>query len=235
MSKVGIIPAAGKSERWGGIIKELLPVGPYERLIDQALNAFLVAEVDRIVIVTNAEKIAHLASFLQDKLPFPVHYVLQRGDNDIWSAIETSFDLAGDLNLFAMPDTIIPLTTFYPVLNYQKGIDFFTGTFTTRRPERFGVFHGEQIVNKDASLPKGVYQAWGVLAWSKKVVEFWQRQPQIDYTDAINNTWDKFPRIKFPLDFYFDMASWEDYRAFIADIGKTGVLQRQNKIVDSTI
>jgi dTDP-glucose pyrophosphorylase len=228
MSKVGIIPAAGRAERWGGIVKELLPVGEGDRLIDQALNAFLLAGVDRIVVVTNAEKIGHLASYLQDR-EFPIHYILQRGDNDIWSAIETSFDLAGDLNLFAMPDTIIPSTTFYPVLNNQENADFFAGTFTTRRPERFGVFHEGAIVNKDPDLPAGAYDAWGVLAWSKRVVEFWQRKIWSDYTTGLNAAYQYFPVHIFGLDFYFDMASWADYQAFVAGIGTEGMLQRQIK------
>jgi hypothetical protein len=227
MSKVGIIPAAGKAERWGGVIKELLPTGHDERLIDTAIMAMAFGGADRIIVVTSSEKIGPLAQYLDHRYDqLPIHYILQRGDNDIWSAIETSFDLAGDLNLFAMPDTIIPLASFLQPVNE---FDFTFGTFKTRQPERFGVFHEGEIVNKDPGLPAGTYDAWGVLAWSKRVVEFWQRKIWSDYTTGLNSAYQYFPAHIFGLDFYFDMASWADYQAFVASIGTEGMLQRQIK------
>jgi hypothetical protein len=130
----------------------------------------------------------------------------------MWDSMTESFSYDADKYLFAMPDTYIPIDIFQ---NFLQG-DFTLGLFETLRPKRFGVLLDDEVVNK-AELPVRKYQAWGVLGWTRKVVKYWQENAENihDYTKAINVAMRKFGFTTKPMAYYYDLASWADYRDFI--------------------
>lgn len=213
MSILGVLPAAGQGSRWGGYYKELLPCGDGDWLIDHIIDTMTYGGADEILVVTNTEKISTHATHLRSKFFLPLTYIIQQGKNDIYSAIDTTLPLAKDLNYFAMPDTYIDHNTFKSDFSYA---DFYLGVFTTDMPERFGVVVDGQVINKSDELEKGkLYDAWGVLVWTKDVAEFWLNVQPENYTDAINKAIEVFTWDIFPMSYYYDMATWNDYRRFL--------------------
>lgn len=209
MHCLGVIPAAGEGSRWGGYYKELLPCGDGEWLIDRTIEAMRRGGADAVLVVASHEKLPVLAGHLR-RPALPLYFAIQRGDNDIWSAIEESFGFPATRFLFAMPDTYYPVDAFEAA---GRG-PFALGLHDTRRPERFGVLVGGQVANKQAMEP-GVYRAWGLLAWSSTAVQHWQRTKPADYTDAINGAIAEFGLQHWPLDYYYDMASFADYQEWL--------------------
>jgi hypothetical protein len=118
--------------------------------------------------------------------------------------------------LFAMPDTYIPLETFYRRLS----TDFCLGAFRTDSPERFGVIHNGRIVDKPTQLSGTKQWAWGALSWSRKVATMWlaERDQMQTHTDAFNKAIDKFGAQGFKLDYFYDLASWPDYLALVTEV-----------------
>jgi hypothetical protein len=99
----------------------------------------------------------------------------------LWNSIAESFSYKARLNLFAMPDTFFPLEIFTDLIPDN----FMIGYFETAKPWRFGVLTDGGIKDKE-HLPTGTYQAWGVLGWTKKVVDFWQGNQYESHTEAFN-------------------------------------------------
>ena len=60
----------------------------------------------------------------------------------------------------------------------------------------------------------------GVLAWSRRVVDFWKAQDyQIEsHTDAFNQAIQKFGCESFKLDYYYDISNWSDYEELITNV-----------------
>ncbi|HUV91926.1 MAG TPA: nucleotidyltransferase family protein [Anaerolineales bacterium] len=201
MYKLGIIPAAGKSTRFGGILKELLPLPNGNSFLREAVNRTEMF-CDRTVVISQPEKIAQHALELGSR----VIYAVQEGENDIWSAIRTAICIPADTYMFTMPDTYLDRRTFA----LYKGSDFAMGLFTTHTPERFGCLVDGIVINKKSVLTTPVH-AWGVLAWSKKVAEFWKACLFTDYTVAINAAIDQFGVETWKIASYFDNASVNDY------------------------
>lgn len=212
MARLGVIPAAGKGTRWGGFLKELLPVGDSTHLIDHSVRAMQLGGADVVLVVTSVEKISILSRHLGHRHNIPIYYAIQGGDNDIWSAIEESFAWSAQHYLFAMPDTVYPLDAF---MHIPKG-HFSLGIFETDMPERFGVLWEGQIINK-ARLPCRECQAWGLLAWSSECVQMWREEKPRDYTHAINLAIDEYGLSKWPVGYYYDMATWADYADLIRE------------------
>lgn len=211
MSILGVIPAAGKGSRWGGYYKELLPVGNKKWMIDKTITTMFLGGAEDILVVSNKEKIHTHVQHLEKYGFHRLWYTIQREDKDIYGAIYESLSLAGEYNLFAMPDTFIPDNTF--VREFTK--DFYLGIFKTDKPERFGVLTDSgDVVNKDASL-KGVHDAWGTIVWSKEVAEFWKNLDIDTYTTAINLAISTFGLNTFQMDYYFDLATWGDYASLL--------------------
>lgn len=222
MDRLGIVPAAGKAERFEGQFKELLPIqktgktGGQYSLIKKVIKALKDGGANRVLVVSNLQKISTHTSHLSDS---DVYYAIQKGEQDAWSAIVESFAMAGDLNFYAMPDTCFPFTAF----QRQFTKDFTLGVFYTGRPERFGVLLDDGLIHdKQADLPPGDYQAWGVLTWSKRVVEFWQDlMNEIEsHTQAFNLAMQNFEWETFVLPFYYDIATFEDYRRLIGEVAR---------------
>ena len=62
---------------------------------------------DALLIIASTDKIGVLSRHMSEKHPEKsVYFAIQRGTNDIWSAIEESFAYPADVFLFAMPDTL---------------------------------------------------------------------------------------------------------------------------------
>lgn len=218
MTILGVIPAAGNGSRWGGCYKELLPCGDGEWLLDRTAKAMLNGGADALLIVTQPDKVAAHAAHMAGKVDAPIYYVMQRGDNDIWSAIEESFDYPADNYLFGMPDTYFPLDAFVDLPAGHFGL----GLFETNTPERFGVLNGRGVVNKTA-LPPGKYLAWGLLRWDSSVVETWKHcqenwpTPIPNYTDALNLFVYDNKQVSWIIPYYHDFATYADYQQWMAN------------------
>ena len=203
LDSLGILPAAGKATRFNGYFKELLPIGNIT-ILEQAAGV-LGSLCDEVLLVSSREKISEHVRVMGHS----VKYAIQQGDNDIWSAIVESFFIEAKRYYFMMPDCVV---STFPVI---EGIDFVLGTFVTMDPGRFGVLRDGVIVNKDADQAVPV-RAWGVLSWTRAVVEFWKGGPDVlDYTDAFNQAMAAFGFETFELDYYYDMASFDDYVRYL--------------------
>ena len=211
IEKLGVIPAAGRATRWGGVLKELLPIREKETLIKHALNAMQAVGCNAVVVVTNREKLQSHASHLED---WSVYYAVQFGGKDIWSAIVESLPIHGQMNYFAMPDTYYPVEVFSGM-----SADFNIGYFETEKTERFGIITDHGVVNKQ-TIPKGIYKAWGTLAWSDKVAEYWIKNiNEIEsYTHAINMAINEFGFTLKHMEYYYDLAGIKDYQELIRNV-----------------
>lgn len=214
---LGVVPCGGKADRWGGMVKELVPIGHGRWLIDQSLEAMRVAGVDRYCIVTSRAKIHTLVEhFRKEKYrDYDLFYVIQRQQKDLWEAMTESFPFADDVNVFAMPDTVFHPEAFRNLLRAGPPPPFALGVFDTETPERFGVLVDGHFVDKPQGLPPGRYPAWGTLVWRREVVEEWRRTKPADYTEAINCGVRAFGLHSFPLHYYHDFASWDFYRRWV--------------------
>lgn len=200
---IGIIPAAGKAQRFGGVLKELLPACDGLSFLRHAVVRL---PVDEVIIVTNADKIEDHAR----EIGSSATYAIQSGNNDIWSAIDTAIHIPASRYLLTFPDTLIPDDVFAG----DPGDDFVMGVFQTMIPGRFGVLSDRGVINKDASLPIPA-TAWGVLGWSGRVVDYWLQTTPASYTDAINLAIKAFGYGTFPLAYYCDMATVQDYQDYL--------------------
>ena len=216
MNRLGVIPAAGKASRWGGVWKELLPCSRNETFIDRVIRSLMIGgECERVLVVTNYEKM--FTHIMRLKHYHNITFAKQEGERDAWSAIMTSFPYSEDLNLYAMPDTFYPVNAF----NRDYKSDFTMGYFRTRNARRFGIICEDDnpyIVDKPNM--KGEQFAWGLVIWSKRVVEFWQDNVlDIEtHTQAFNMAIDKFGLDMFEIPYYSDMATFDDYKEFISGL-----------------
>jgi len=207
--KLGIIPAAGKADRFGGVLKEMLPIAEGTTPLRRTVNIMKQAGCDVILVITNKDKLQMHMQHLEKENVF---YVIQSGGKDIWGAIMESLPLHGERNLFAMPDTYYPPNVFDDFFC----ADFNLGCFETEVPERYGVVLGNRIANKQ-NLEPGRYKAWGVLGWTGAVAEHWQKNIKLieTYTHALNMAMEGFDHHIKPMNFYYDFAAFEDYQKFI--------------------
>lgn len=210
--RLGILPAAGRADRWGGYPKELLPLANNDTFLSRAVTSLEVCGCDFVIIVSNPIKI-HLHAYHMRQRP-NVQFAIQRGD-EMWSAMVTAMDLPADEYFFMMPDTFIPDRPFPITLTK----DFLLGVFETDEPGRFGMLRDGRVINKDAAGGPG--KAWGALAWKRSVADFWRSQAFEDYTAAINGAIDAFGFGQWTIDFYHDIASMDYYARFLlSDLAK---------------
>ena len=204
--RLGILPAAGKAERWGGYPKELLPISSTSTFLSRAVRSLQASACDFVVVITNPSKI-HLHSFhLRDWQR--VLFEIQQGE-EMWAAMTTAIEIPADEYLFMMPDTYIPLRPFPASLD----TDFAMGLFRTDEPERFGTLRGGQVVNKQPG--ESPCLAWGALAWNRSVAKHWKAKSFDNYTDAINDAIRVFGFSEWSLEYYRDIASMSYYAEFL--------------------
>ena len=198
-SKLGIIAAAGKAVRFGGALKELLPCDVNGSLLWRHSNVIL-RGMDQ-VIITNQDKIGvHARHIVTRCQPLLQHY-----QQDIWGAIRTGIQFPADEYYFVMADTYIP---FVPALQN----DLTLGAFYTDMPERFGMIRDAGIVNKEAGEPG---MAWGCFSFSNDVADYWRQEKFKSYTHALNMAMVYFGYDVEEMPYYYDMATFEDYREFL--------------------
>ena len=202
--RIGIIPAAGSATRYGGVLKELLPVESDMVMMDFAVNAMKNSGCDQIVCVTSTRKIAQIA----DRFPHLL-YTIQTEGQDIWGAIRAGLNVEADTYCFAMPDTVIPEHAF----DIYMDANFYLGCFDTDMCERFGMVRDGGIVNKRPGEPG---QAWGTLMWTRIVRDWWLAYGDVsNYTNAFNLAMRTFGYKTYDLEYYHDIASFEDYRRLL--------------------
>lgn len=215
MNKLGIIPAAGMGRRFGGAFKELLPISNNETLLSRTLTFLTDIPVDHSLIITSANKYAAHA-LTADRFGALLVQQMYR-ERDAWDAICESFAYAGDMNYYLQPDTYIPARS--NIGEIPEG-DFIMGLFTTARPERFGVLFDGAIHDKQDSFRGSIQIAWGLLAWSGAVVEFWKRHNEhiLTQTQAFNMAIKEFGYNTFKLPFYYDVSCFEDYKRLLEHV-----------------
>ena len=197
---VGIIPAAGKAQRFGGIHKELLPLKS-SSLVEEAIAR--VEHTDAVVLVTNTDKIRNHAQLLGDR----VTYLVQSMGGDIWGAILTAIRaMPAKRYYFTMPDTYMPRES----LRKPPTGDFGMWTFQTNTPERFGCIVDGFVRNKETGLQTPAL-AWGALTWTDAVRDLWLEREIPTYTDAFNLALGAFPSGTAKLGFYHDVSCLMDY------------------------
>lgn len=202
---LGILPAAGYAERFGNIPKEMLPVDDGVPMISRACQVLEQAGAARLLVITNEQKCRLHKMLLYEWQP---HFIIQERPG-IWGAVQHALDYSGDVNVFVMPDTYIPIGEI-PDLEGDLTI----GLFETHAPERFGVIRDGKVHDKQQFAP-GVYEAWGVLVWSRRVSRFWKANGFWDLPQALTAAMKEFGWTGFELSYYHDMASFEDYRSLL--------------------
>ena len=210
IERLGIIPAAGKAERWRGMPKELMPVDDIT-FLDRVIMSMYAGRADVIMLVTSYEKAAlHIQHLMNE----PICYTIQQGKQDAWSAICESLPMNAGMNMYAMPDTYFNIDIF----SKMPEKDFNIGYFDTVEPERFGVVTEHGIVDKQPF--EGTQKAWGVLKWSYRVVAYWKENiNKIEtHTQAFNMALDRFDWSMTKLDYYHDVANYEYYKRLINGI-----------------
>ena len=199
-SKIGIIPAAGKATRFGGLYKELLPLPDGRSLLEHAMDRLRFC--DHIVIITNPEKAdMHLAVVGKR-----ASLQLQVGD-EMWGAIKTAYNTHdADRYCMTMPDTYVKDDVF----KYMVGNSFGMGLFKTDEPERFGILQDGWVTDKfkDAAKPAN---AWGVLSWAKHVCDIWNDTKVNNYTSAINTAITAVDYGTWNIGEYYDCADMQRY------------------------
>src|SRR5690242_18011660 len=129
---MGVIPAAGKAERFSGIYKETLPIRSGNMTcLQNAISIAVQYGADNIVVVTTPEKVSMHSHVLRNQ-EVPISFVLQHNE-ELWGAIQSTFFRYED-SLLVMPDTV-----FDPVEAIYKDMEFQLGVFTTGHPERYSV------------------------------------------------------------------------------------------------
>ena len=217
MNRLGLIPAAGEASRWNGTMKELLPIGEEGSLLSRTIAVMERGAARPTMIVTSPRKATSIFQHLAGRHE-GIGYVLQSDKSrDVWGAIRESFAYNPAWTLYAMPDTYVPLDAFYRKMTS----DFMLGVFRTDKAERFGVINALGTIDDKPERLAGTKQwAWGVLAWSRRVVDFWKAQDyQIEsHTDAFNQAIQKFGCESFKLDYYYDISNWSDYEELITNV-----------------
>lgn len=209
IDRLGIIPAAGKAERWNGMLKELMPTNN-STFLDRVIAAMRAGRADAILLITNAQKaVMHIQHLCNE----PIYYAVQQGNQDAWSAICESIPLRSGMNLYAMPDTYFNTDIF----SKMPEKDFNIGYFETQEAYRFGIITEHGIVDKQ---PFSGTKAWGVLSWSHRVAEYWKQNLNKikTHTQAFNMALDNFEWSMTKLDYYYDIANFEYYKGLINEI-----------------
>lgn len=229
MYHVGILPASGHAVRWNGVFKELLPIGEDRYLCDYAIDAFTSAGVENIILITSPDKVQnHVRHFRKNKYRgLNFEYVMREGE-ELHGALQTALKYSQYYKntYFAMPDTIIPEDAFVQ-LQLQRDVWFGMGLFETHTPERFSIVEGHtiytkstQLLHKEVYRTKGdPYRAWGVIQWSKELVEQLRNAFMIydTYDKAFQSILEQYKVYHWHLSSYYDIADWKAYQAYIKE------------------
>lgn len=217
-----IIPAAGKAERFNGILKEFAPIDnegttALQNTIRTAVHKL---KATHITVVTNAQKqythMDYIKAVILPEFPQISFYLkLYEGSRDLLDSIATGFTTAphnteGGLLL---PDTIVDMDV---VDKIPAGITF--GTFRTTEPHRFSVIADNTIYTK-SNMVTGEYKAWGVVLWTPLVGQDMalNHGTYTHYDEMFRNMMWKYGYGTFPIHSYYDIGSIEHYMRYIDD------------------
>jgi len=198
---LAIIPAGGKAERFHGIYKDLLPLGDGRTLLGETLSRARAMGCTRAVVVTSAEK----AAAHERALAGTDTTLLVSTGRGLWAAIAAALVIPSDA-LLLLPDTVF--TPVEPVPPFPLSF----GVFPTNEPERFSVIRGDTIVTKEPGPPS---LAWGCVAWSVAVADWWQGQAFSHYDDAFRGAMRRFGHRTFSIAGYEDFGAWPAYRRYV--------------------
>ena len=204
-SIVGIIPAGGSAARFNGVNKELLPVSKTECALGRCARLMRDAGADRLMLYSTPEKKSVHALVVKRADIITTHMA------GLWQVLLHAASKApADWYLFAMPDTVTPEDTF---TNFPLIFDVTCGTFWTDKPERFGILHDNKIIDK----PNHGGLAWGTWVISRDAMLTLARHCKIsrEHTVALNAMITKHGYENKPLDFYYDVATLDDYREYL--------------------
>jgi len=218
---LAILPAGGRAERFGGIYKELLPIGEREYLLSSAIERSANLGADRFLVISSADKADAHATFLHEHLfSWDVTLTVRRWrDTELWDSLSRALPYCAERNLLVLPDTTWTCKDTIPA-----GVDLAFGTFLTDEPHRFSVLGPGGIYTKSTGLRPGrLYEAWGVVYWSKRVAEFWLNAPIpfgrtqafADYDRAFEAAMRAFGYANFCIENYTDLGTWEAYQRFV--------------------
>ncbi len=202
---IGIVPAAGKAERFGGLLKELLPWEGGSLLSNTV--TILQQHCENVIVLTRPEKIMQHAQALDG---CGVTFILQEGDNLLSGLRSITWD--SDYYLFAMPDTVFPLDAFPQ--GFNKDV-FQLGLFKTREGNRFGVWDGEQIDDKNSDhegLCGEPVSAWGLLGWPFAAMKILRETYVKEHTAALNLAIERVGYETFLMVYYHDFSNFDEYR-----------------------
>lgn len=205
---IGIIPAAGQAIRFGGILKECLPVGnPYEggSFLRRAVIS-LKSNCKDIVVVTMPEKIREHAQQVGNL--YGVSFVLQQ-QSELLGALRSP-QLNSEYYFMAMPDTLFPQQAWPEDFDKEK---FLVGLFDTTQGQRFGVWRDGQIDDKNPANRGESLKAWGLLGWPWKAMNSIRGSQLHNHTDVFNSLLEQVGYSTFDLDYYYDIADFESYKA----------------------
>lgn len=209
-----IIPAAGKSVRFGGVYKDQLIIDHkgktcLEYCIEFARDKL---HADEIVLITSAEKHAlHYKTVLKYQNELVIYLVTQTDySKDLLSAIQLGLTVGSDVDSgLLMADTIPVLDE--PIPDLTAPMSF--GIFATRQPARFTILHEGTLLTKPTDLPDGVYNAWGIVLWRDSVNNFLLNESyDLDtYDDMFRSAMDFYTTETFNLVNYHDIGTPEAY------------------------
>jgi hypothetical protein len=207
MKTLGIVPAAGKAKRFGGIMKECLPARDGSPLITHAFSHMLII-CEEVVIISTPEKIAEHTRVVGGR---PLYKIQSNYANDIWGAMLAGMSIEANRYWMTFPDTAVKFKDYNELIVASD--PFIMCTFETDMPERFGCLQDGWIVDKSEDIAPAT--AWGVLSWTKVIADLWQIECPKTYTEAINMAIGEFGYSSYPLKSYHDMATIEDYRRYL--------------------
>ena len=208
-----IIPAAGNAVRFGGILKELLPISETECALSYAVKT--AGMFGTPVVITNASKEPFQRKALA-RAGAPLVEFIEQADyaHDLWSAIQCGLQ-AGCAGGLILADTVAEFELQVPLKGHNQLV---FGCFETTEPSRFSiVLETARIATKEANPPGN--KAWGMVFWHEQVTEYLlelhARKHVAHYDRAFEAAMAQFEWGVFPLKAYADLGTFAAYRDFI--------------------
>jgi hypothetical protein len=209
VNAIGIVPAAGVGKRWGYYPKFLLPCGEREWLLDRTIRAM---PCENVIVIVCKETASSVSEHIRGcELSQNVIFLERKDDWSLLRSVRAAMRVDADFYYFAMPDTYWPSLIFETM--GKSGITL--GVHYTEMPERFGMLRGDRVVDKKHGSPG---HAWGVLGWDRGVRDLWLHARIETHTQAINLAIQECGLRTVTMDYYYDMASWKDYVAFVEKV-----------------